>query len=959
MSIQVNIEDIQHAWDAKDPQLPLLIDRLSRQHDQQPTTARKDTPTFDAFLSVINSEMFRRQSREEKALYRMAQIKLLESDQADVPLSDRLRLHEIILTLWQEDSPFARSCLFDVIAGVNLTYGPWRALKRIYKEAEAQGDTQIMGALAARFDMAVSNQDHQVSHRTLGYLCRRAWRYLRRTAEGLPVFYAEAAADYLVWYTDQTRWNNTWIANHILFHEQGRYTRKTFWVDHRANLTRINKRAYAELWRRTPRPLFALLERARSERIREFAVQALKTDFKTTLRDIEPAWVARIIHINSATLHEFAVWMLENAPRLEQAAFHRLGLHEAVLSLFDSPAGSARVYAADYARTHARDLGLDHLIRLVHNTHEAVRKLAFDLLSAKHPRKDVGLAAWGKILETRYGHDYAAKILSRHFGPRDLTPAWFKTLLLSPNAKTVKFAKALLPQVHPFKKLGAAFFTGLLLDLVDVYPNDEERATHMAEFALDQLARFDLNALDEQFLKQMFVHPMAHLHMAAWFDEGRLKAKTLDIGFYKSLACFSDWQKDPWIQALKRKKDAWRAVIEFNAELAAWVRQWLSDVRKFSPDDIGFDWLIGLVGRSEPDYHQFAVDMLIKAFAPADFAPSTSKPEASSDAALAGCERLWAMATGKGKEDDPIRKFAVAYLRRRHPDICLAETDRPVDPGEEIPAAFLTYERIKPVFTDDRRLLRELALEYAQWEFARWNPSPEDLIALCEAPDPRIRQFVARALFADDTRQNSRFRLDANRFSAASVYAFCESADDGTRELGMLLIRSYPQFQVPEALFRLTESPDRRMRAFVIRIICSLYRQTGITSHWQPPTETSHKPATDADIEAPAESLRPVTPFAGHGELRDFLRRILFEIPPARYPKQEEAQTLSRLKPLSTRKAKLAMIDVMRDLAVEDEAFARVILPLLEEFMLSKGKSEMAACLVAVTRIKVSHQVAL
>ena len=169
MSIQVNLKDIQHARDSKDPQLPRLIDRLSRQQDQQSATARKDPPTFDAFLSVINSEVFRRQSREEKALYRMAQIRLLESDQDDTPLPDRLRLHEIILTLWQDDSPFARSCLFEVIAGVNLTYGPWRALKRIYKEAETKGDTQIMGALAARFDMAFSNQNHQVSHKTLTF----------------------------------------------------------------------------------------------------------------------------------------------------------------------------------------------------------------------------------------------------------------------------------------------------------------------------------------------------------------------------------------------------------------------------------------------------------------------------------------------------------------------------------------------------------------------------------------------------------------------------------------------------------------------------------------------------------------------------------------------------------------------------------------------------------------------
>jgi hypothetical protein len=126
-----------------------------------------------------------------------------------------------------------------------------------------------------------------------------------------------------------------------------------------------------------------------------------------------------------------------------------------------------------------------------------------------------------------------------------------------------------------------------------------------------------------------------------------------------------------------------------------------------------------------------------------------------------------------------------------------------------------------------------------------------------------------------------------------------------------------------------------------------------------PGFETKGKATPDSLSQAPADSPRPVTPFAAHVKLRDFLRRILFEIPPARYPRQKEAESLSRLKPLPTRKAKLAMIDVMQDLAVEDESYARVVLPLLEEFMLSKGKSEMAACLVAATRIKVKHQVSL
>ena len=77
-------------------------------------------------------------------------MKALEAPDAEVPLPDRLQLHEILLTLWEDDGLFARSCLLQLIAGVRLTYGPWRALKRIFKEAEARDDTEVYGALAAR-----------------------------------------------------------------------------------------------------------------------------------------------------------------------------------------------------------------------------------------------------------------------------------------------------------------------------------------------------------------------------------------------------------------------------------------------------------------------------------------------------------------------------------------------------------------------------------------------------------------------------------------------------------------------------------------------------------------------------------------------------------------------------------------------------------------------------------------
>jgi len=40
---------------------------------------------------------------------------------------------------------------------------------------------------------------------------------------------------------------------------------------------------------------------------------------------------------------------------------------------------------------------------------------------------------------------------------------------------------------------------------------------------------------------------------------------------------------------------------------------------------------------------------------------------------------------------------------------------------------------------------------------------------------------------------------------------------------------------------------------------------------------------------------------------------------------------------------------------MEDVAFARGVLPLVEEFMVSRGLSERAACLVTVTRIRHTH----
>jgi hypothetical protein len=1058
----LSLKDLQLAWDAGDPELVPLIEALAYQPDEPPATpVREGAPTFDRFLAEIRSRPFARKTAEEQAHYRIEHMKALEAPDAEVPLPDRLRLHEFLFALWRDDGVFARTCLLQLIAGVRLTYGPWRALKRIFKEAEAKGDTEVYGALAARFDAAHAAGDHAIGRATLAYLVRRAWRYLRRTGVGLPVAYADTAADVLAAYTDQTNWDRTWVANHIFYHQTGQYNRKRFTLYPRPkNL--LQDRAFPDLWKRSPRPLFALLERARSDQVRQFAVEALKADFRAVLREVEPAWVARLVGVGSKAVDEFVVWILTNVPRFEQTAFRSLGLHAAVLRLLDSPSAEAQAYAANYARTHARDLPVAELVRLVDSSSEAVRKVAVDLLQARDPRTEIGLDAWGWLLETKHGHKLAAAAVRQHFGARELTPEWFKGRLFSPSRQAAEFAQKLLPQIHPTEQLGPGFFAGLLDAISDL---DTEPARNVTAFALAELARFDVNRLEGGLLQRLLLGPLTRHTVLVWVHSGRLKAATYPLDFLKALAFHPAWATDPRIEELRRSDRAWARTLDFDEVLADQVLAWLGDVRQFPPAALGLDWLMQLVESSEPRYHNFAVETMIKGFTPADFAPRDEAPAAaapaavnlggasflftgkmatmarkdaegnvkkaggvaasavtkklhylvigdegsplysggrkgdkqtkaedlnaaganiriisetaflqmlagapqsaaSADATRLGCERLWQMAGAPGAPEARRGEFARKYILRHHPDIGPSQTDRPVDPGAEIPLDFLTFARAEPLFAETRKPLRDFVLELARWEFARWKPPAEALLALCELPHAEVRQLVAEALLADDAPDKRRLRIDPDTLAPEAVYRFCESPDAATRKLGVQIIQRSPRLQLPEELFRLTESPDRLVRGFVIRSLWALYRQRGVTADWKPVVPpapslgaAAKKAASRPEPRGPGVPPRPDRPPAGRPSLAGFLRRVLFEIPPGRpeAAAAEPATTAPRLKPLPARKAKLELVEVMRDLALEDAEFAAGVLPLLEEFMTSRGPSERAACLVAVTRIRYTH----
>jgi hypothetical protein len=139
-------------------------------------------------------------------------------------------------------------------------------------------------------------------------------------------------------------------------------------------------------------------------------------------------------------------------------------------------------------------------------------------------------------------------------------------------------------------------------------------------FAAGELARFDLNTINPGGLRWLALFPGGWAYVALWIDEGKLKPQTLGAGFLNALAFQPDWDANPW-QAALRSSSPWAADLSFVEPRAQKVLGWLGDVRKFAPAEVGFDWLMKLVARTEPLYHDFAVETMIRSFAPADFAP--------------------------------------------------------------------------------------------------------------------------------------------------------------------------------------------------------------------------------------------------------------------------------------------------------------------------------------------------
>jgi hypothetical protein len=227
-------------------------------------------------------------------------------------------------------------------------------------------------------------------------------------------------------------------------------------------------------------------------------------------------------------------------------------------------------------------------------------------------------------------------------------------------------------------------------------------------------------------------------------------------------------------------------------------------------------------------------------------------------------------------------------------------------------------------------------------ELRRWGYHTK-VYELAESEAKEVRNICHDALLkAGESGADKACTLTPAEIDPARVFTMTESRIRSTREVAMELIaRHYQRLGGPERLGWLMQSADRIVRQLAVRLLWERHRPRHLPPAWKPSGK------------APSALVDGAGRFADVAALREFLRTLLFGLPPGRSMEPTGDDGPRRRLPASV--AKRNAIEVMRDLAVEEESFARLIAPVLLEFSGSLATGEWQACVAALVRLRTAH----
>jgi hypothetical protein len=1067
---ELTFQDIQSAADRRDPSLLQMITSFLEQYDPDiPDDAPDGTMSFYSLkYELLNSWQLRRlEPGEARFEYRQSIWETYNKQEFDA--APRLQLDGLLQSLFEEGGEWARQLLLQLIATAPLKWGPWRAIKQLFKRAEENDDYEIVGAVAVRCDVELSagpSYSNDVTAGTLAYLRRRGWRYLRQLGQALPELYPSAAVHFLRWYPQQDGWNaddiwrKMWISNHIFFHEHrskhgGRYYGRggfTYGSYYNKAPDSLSKhRAYPDTWKHSPAPLMDLLLLARSEKVTQFAIDVLLDEFKKEVRDLPLSQLIRLGQRPFGPIQEFIKKLIEENPSFQKAQFKELGLHELVVDFFlKSRSEDVRKYAIAYAQDYATDLPMETLLDLLELGYSDVNKFVEKQISKRDPREDLGLDGLQRLFLNSSSFELAKKLLKKGFRPSEIPREWFKALLFSDQWDVIEYSRTFLEKEYPKENIDVAWFQELL---TDTRINEGYYGYRVRDYATSNM-RKKAGKLDVDWIKEALLNSDLQWTIREWINDEKIKPKQLDVAWFKLLVDENAWNDSDWVASQKARETHWISDFSYPYSLSSFALDIFRAGTIFKPQELGLDWLLGQLQRSDETYRGFAAECLAKHFNPTDFANADdvaalpdedgvgaqdaadnpfagksflftgklrnltraaaqkkvedidgtisksvtkkldflvvgdegsplfsegkkgsklTKAEAYQEEGLPiqiisetdwlrmlsegnaakadvdtrvvrlGFQQLHKLATD-AEGHDAVRTFAIEYLQARHPLLGPHMSGEPLEGNQLIHREIYEAPAFIPLFEDERQDVQDLAIQIGKCELRRWQVPPTDIFAMCESPHRQVRKFAIDALVGmpdgkkDDKDSPFDFVIPPEELNADLVFALTENNRREVRQAGVaLLMKYYDLLDGDQRILRLAESADRDVRAQAVKLLWLRYRRPSTAGEWTPKT----------DGRSPIQSGAKGTSLTSNHLLLDFVRTVLFGIPPGRLAKQPK----NAAKPWSSSKAKRHMIDLLRDLALEDHNFYQAVRPIFAQFLASHHKTESLSSLVAITQL--------
>lgn len=905
---EVTWTDVERAATLRDPQLAELVIRYMDQpdppedRDEEADPAAsvpplpRDAWTLSRLTSTVGPGRLAYKPADEQRAIRRASWDALTAAAHPPP---RLRLGALLVSIYEQGDEPGRAALEEIFTRARMGLGLWQGFKRIYKRVEERHDAGMFGVLAWRLDAMSSTptKPGEISPGTFLYMQRRAWRYLRQLGRAVPEAYPSLAVQVLRRYPQGASFYGAWIAGHVWGH-------KLLKGQGRGGIGRppadLGKRAFPEAWKRSPEPLLRLLEDAQSNEVCQFAIRCLTGDFPERMRAVEPAWLARLGRKPLEAVHDFVVKVLRDDPRFHPSKLAGLHLHDLVVGLLQSESDDARKYAIEYVRGHAPELPVELLVTLATEGAQDVAKLAAERLEPRDG-KALGLAVLVRLLGASETAKLAEKKLKAAFGPGEIDAESF-IVLWTGNRTQQKLVTKLYEDAK--RKIPASHWLALL--------GDERLDRWRHSEVLRTLAKYGAREIGIDWIKQALLDRRYTDYVSGWLTDGMLKGDDLDVEWVKGLV--------------------------MRPRLRGMALEVLGNPKLVEPRRVGLPWLLAMVRQADESLHRFAHRYMLEHFAPADFGAS----------AAAGLDRLWSLAAG-ADEPETVRAFAGTYLRVHHPTHGpTMEEAKDLGIKPRLRHQDYALPRVRPLLDDPRADVRKLAQDVAKHEIVRWGDHALPYrLAHSRHREPRAAASVVLLKLglepaaegpADDVPPAAWILPD-------EVFMLAESTVKATREVGLTLVRRcYDRVGGAQRLAWLMESPDREVRLFAVRLLWEKHRPHAFVAP-PPPGQ----PAPGAADQAAARR------FDTGQALREFLRTVMFGLPPGRMERREHHgdELPDRALPASVAKARL--VAVIRDFALEDRGFAELVVPVLEAFSRSEGKGERHGCVAALASIRRAH----